>query len=143
MLESLGNIRTEIENIQKNIDLRKKEIQTETLKIHIAQQDIYKIQDVLYQAQQRELHISQIERLASIQFSRLRNQTTISLNKEDYQELEKWISRAKSNDGLIAIIKALEGLAFYSPSQVRNIHALTQKIIIEGPFKRKNKTTKD
>ena len=135
MLESLTNIKENIENLKKEIDLKQKTIQIETLRILTAKQEIQRLQDSIYQAQQRELHLFQIHRLASVQFPRLRNQTDVGLTVEDKQEIEKWISRTKSNEGLIAIVKALEELAKFSPSQVKNIFALTQKIIIEGPWK--------
>jgi hypothetical protein len=135
MLESLKNTKENIESFKKELDFKQKEIQTETLRILTAKQEIQKLQDSIYQAQQKELHLSQIIRLASIQFPRLRNQTDVGLTIEDKQEIEKWISRTKSNDGLIAIVKALEELVKFSPSQVKNIYALTQKIIIEGPWK--------
>ena len=135
MLESLKVIKENIDNLRKEIDLKQKTIQIETLRILTAKQEIQRLQDSIYQAQQKELHLSQIIRLANAQFPRLRNQTDVGLTTEDKQEIEKWISRTKSNDGLISIVKALEELAKFSPSQVKNIFALTQKIIIEGPWK--------
>jgi hypothetical protein len=78
---------------------------------------------------------------AAFQFSRLRGGPNAGfspegfLTAEDRQELEKWLGRVKTPEGYRDIFIALRELAKYSPGKVKNVYALTQKIIIEGPFK--------
>jgi hypothetical protein len=61
------------------------------------------------------------------------------LSAEDIAEVEKWISRAKSTDGLKDIKEALEEMNKYYPGEVSNIYAVIQKIIIGGANKSKRK----
>lgn len=89
----------------------------------------------LYQVRTRELHIAEIYRLAAHHFSRLRRQTGESLMVQDIAELEKWIGRARSNDGLKNIVDALAELKKYRPIDItKNVYALVQKMIIEGVY---------
>jgi len=125
MLESLSNVRSEIVSLRQEKELKEKLLLD-------TQQRITEIQNILYQKQQTELHLSEIYRQASIQFPRLNCRPGSELTKEDLGEIEKWINRAKTCDGLIAIAKALESLTKYKPNQVKNVYAITQKIIIEG-----------
>jgi hypothetical protein len=72
--------------------------------------------------------------VARLQFSRLRNTPSAPLTEEDIAELDKWISRAKDLDGYEHILNALMALGKYNPGSIRkNLYALVQKIIIEGP----------
>jgi hypothetical protein len=88
--------------------------------------------NILYASQERVLHIQEILRLAELHFTRLRKQT--ELTQADYDELEKWIRRAKSSDGLKSIVLALQEIAKYRSYDIKlNLYALVQKIIIEGP----------
>jgi len=81
-------------------------------------------------------HIKEIFRIAKIQFSRLYRRPIDVLTSEDILELNKWINRVKSEDGLRDILDALNELSKYSPGQIRSsVYALTQKIIIGGAFK--------
>jgi hypothetical protein len=87
---------------------------------------------LLYNAQERELHLREILRLAALHFPRLRKQK--DLISADYDELEKWIRRAKSNEGLKSIVLALQEISKYQSYDIKsNLYALVQKIIIEGP----------
>jgi hypothetical protein len=80
-------------------------------------------------------HIKAIHRLAQYQFSRLRNTPGAGLTVADGLELNKWINRAKSEDGLMQIKCAFEELDKYCPSEIKtNLYALVQKIIIGGAF---------
>jgi hypothetical protein len=82
-------------------------------------------------------HVKEIFRLAKTQFSRLRALPEQTLTDADVKELDKWIGRVKSTDGLLDIQKALLELDKYSPSDIKlNLYALVQKIIIEGPYKK-------
>lgn len=88
----------------------------------------------LYQAQLKEIHIKEIYRLAELHFNRLLRRSNKSLTVDDILELEKWIGRTKTIEGLRVIVTALEGLKKYQPSEIRsNLYGLVQKIIIEGP----------
>lgn len=85
-------------------------------------------------------YILEIFRIAKIQFPRLRKSTNETLTSEESQELDKWIGRVKSEQGLKDILDALKELEKYQPHQVRqNIFALCQKIIIGGAFKKRLK----
>jgi hypothetical protein len=82
-------------------------------------------------------HIREIFRLAKIQFSRLRHSPQPILTTTDIKELDKWVGRAKSEDGLKDIRNAIAELSKYSPSEIKsNLYALVQKIIIEGPYEK-------
>lgn len=130
MLESLSTVKSEIYSLKQEKDLKEK--------LLIATQErLTNIQNILYQKQQTELHLSEIYRQATIQFPRLNGRPGSELTKEDLGEIEKWISRAKTCEGLIAIVKAIEEMAKYKPNQIKNIYAVVQKIIIEGPRSRK------
>lgn len=89
----------------------------------------------LYECVLRETHIQEIYRLARLHFPRLhREDYPGDITTDDVAELEKWIGRAKSNDGLRRISDALAELQRFKPSDIRrNLYALVQKIIIEGP----------
>jgi len=83
-------------------------------------------------------HIKEIYRLAKYQFARLQNRPNPELNDMDVQELDKWISRAKTEDGLITIKKSISELDKYAPSEIKSsVYALVQKIIIDGPYGQK------
>jgi len=86
--------------------------------------------------------IEEIYRLAKFQFSRLQGRNAklaellpfqdTALTPDDVVELEKWIGRVKTLEGYQDIIDALKELSKYKPGSVKNVYALTQKIIIEG-----------
>jgi hypothetical protein len=91
----------------------------------------------LYKLQLEILHISEIYRLAEIHFPRLRSQPKGTLMEKDIIEIDKWISRVKSEEGLKNIVAALRVLSKYHPHDIRsNLYGLVQKIIVEGPFKK-------
>lgn len=94
----------------------------------------------LYNVSVKELHIQEIYRLAKIQFSRIRKETEPKLTVADVFELEKLIKRTKDLDGLKRIVDSIRELQKFMPSEVRNLYALLQKIIIEGPFGETKKT---
>jgi len=80
-------------------------------------------------------HIKEIYRLAKYQFSRLRNSPEMELSSFDIAELDKWIGRVDSEEGLMNIRQALAELDKYAPSEIKtNLYALVQKIIIGGAF---------
>jgi chaperonin cofactor prefoldin len=81
-------------------------------------------------------HINEILHLAKIHFSRLRKSPVETLTPEDMAELNKWIGRAKSDQGLKDIVDALNELEKYEAHQVKNLFALCQKIIIGGAYKK-------
>jgi chromosome segregation ATPase len=90
------------------------------------------IKSQLYQANEQKLHLAEIVRLAAHHFPRLRNQK--ELTDADYAELEKWVRRAKSVDGLKSIVAALQEIGKYERYDIKsNLYGLVQKIIIEGP----------
>jgi len=106
-----------------------------------AQKQITQLQELvdsaqakLYPLKESRVHLAEILRLASLHFPRLRNQK--ELTSADYIELEKWVRRAKTMDGLKSIVVALKELGKYYPHDIKsNLYALVQKIIIEGPKK--------
>jgi hypothetical protein len=88
-----------------------------------------------FEISMREQYIREIYQNAQTQFSRLRRELNNDLKEADIVELEKWIGRAKGDQGLINIIKALKALKKYQPHDIHsNLYALVQKIIIEGPY---------
>ena len=102
----------------------------------------------LHRAKLRELYLTEINRLATQHFIRLRKTTPTTvvdpcLTGDDYRELEKWIARAKSTEGLKNIVDALVELNKYYPKDIKsNLYALVQRIIIEGPFGTGQKASK-
>ena len=96
------------------------------------------LQEKLYQVKQKQLHVEEIMRLAGVQFARLREKPGSGLLPEDLEELEKWMGRARTLDGFRDIVAALRELYKYTPSGIKsNLYALVQKIIIEGPYRKK------
>jgi len=96
------------------------------------------LEEHLYELRISELHIAEIYRLAQIHLPRLRRVTELS--DADRTELEKWITRVKDNDGRVDIVVALRELEKYQPKDItRNLYALVQKIIIEGPINTKKR----
>lgn len=99
-----------------------------------------KIHRSLYEKNISYNHITEILRLAKVQFSRLRKLPVEALTQGDIEELSKWIGRAKSDEGLKDIVDALNELEKYEPSQIeKNLYALCQKIIIGGAYKKNKK----
>lgn len=89
-----------------------------------------------YELQLNLSHIKEIFRLAKSQFSRLRALPDPKLSDADVKELDKWIGRVKSEDGLLGIRDAIRELDKYNPADIKtNLYALVQKIILEGPYK--------
>jgi len=94
----------------------------------------------MFEVSLRELHISEIYRLAKLHFPRLHRSNVPDLDLKDILELDKWIGRARSADGLKAIVDALQEMDKYQPIDIRgNLYALVQRIIIGGPFHGKKK----
>jgi hypothetical protein len=92
----------------------------------------------LYQKGVTLFHVHEILRVANIQFSRLRGKEGLTI--DDLSELNKWIGRVKSEDGLKDIIGALNELQKYQPASIKtNLYALVQKIIIGGAYKQGRK----
>jgi len=93
------------------------------------------IQTNLYEEEIRQLHISEAFRLARIHFPRLNGHKNRGLSLTDEAELEKWIKRAGTIDGLRDIVDAIRELQKYYPSDVKiNLYALVQKIISGGAY---------
>lgn len=123
---------------RKNLEERKGSLlrNLEAMKVELKE-----IEAELYEIRTRELHIAEIYRLAAFHLPRLRRQTGEGLILQDVAELEKWISRAHSNDGLKNIVEALTELQKYQPIEItKSVYALVQKIIIEGAYKEKRTT---
>jgi len=124
-----------MEIISHQIDNFKRMEQGYLKQIDSIQIELSIIQEKLYALQQKLLHIQEIYRIASLQFPRLRREPRGTLTEADKTELEKWIGRAKSSDGLVSIVSALEELQKYFPEDIRsNLYALVQKIIIGGSY---------
>jgi len=134
MLQSLTTIQKEIQDIGSMIEATKQKIQNKKIVLISLNNQLNKILEKQYGLKEKELHISEILRLASFHIPRLRNDET-ELTEKDYAELDKWIRRAKTIDGLKNIVRALTEISKYYPKDIRtNLYALIQKIIIEGPL---------
>jgi|GEM_PF-6399822 len=121
--------------LREELALRKAKTENEILAL---KQELKEYEQKLYDVSIRELHLKEIYRQAAIQFSRLRKLPEAQLTKEDVAELEKWIGRAKSIDGIRDVVDALKELQKYSPVEIRsNLYALVQRIIIGGAYHRK------
>ena len=128
-LKSLIELNDEIVLLEKEKTVNEKRV------IELAD-IVNNLKDRLYAAQEKKLHLCEIVRLAAQHFPRLRNQR--DLTDADYAELDKWIRRVKSNDGLKSIVLALQELSKYKSYDIKsNLYGLVQKIIIEGPNKMK------
>ena len=105
------------------------------LTIETAKMELENLQKRVFDVSLNELHISEIYRLAKFHFPRLRREKIHELSPEDALELDKWIHRAHSSEGLKSIVDALKELEKYQPIDIRgNVYALVQRIIIEGPY---------
>jgi len=97
----------------------------------------------LYDVSLRELHLREIYRRAKIEIPRLRKfrkELPGHLTEADVAELEKWIAREKTTEGLARIADAMEELRKYRSYDIRtNLYALIQRIIIEGAYKGRKK----
>jgi len=103
--------------------------------IAITHKIVEEIDQDLFSAKIRSLYINEIYRQAAYHFPRLRREPDKGLLELDIVELEKWISRAKNDESLKDILGALIELRKYRPIDiVKNVYALVQKIIIEGPY---------
>ena len=105
--------------------------------IAIMEKELDECNSELYSLKLKEIHIAEIERLATIQFSRFRKEP--GLTDADIKELEKWIGRCKNIDSYKDIIDAVKELKKYKKGQIKNLYALVQKIIIEGAYRGKRK----
>lgn len=86
----------------------------------------------------RSVRIREIFRIAAAQLPRLRGDASGKLNDRDTAELDKLIGRAKTDEALLAITNGINELQKYKyPADIRNLYGLLQKIIIEGPRKKK------
>lgn len=137
-MDNIKKIQDEFKILQEemdsiNITLQNLEVQKASLLTRKQQidQSLYKKSIII-------CHIQEILRLAKIHFLRLNHQKALTL--EDIAELNKWVGRAKSEDGLKDIVEALSELEKYSPSDIKtNLYALVQKIIIGGAYKGRKK----
>jgi hypothetical protein len=110
------------------------------LVLEAAKVELEENQKKIFDTSVRELYISEIYRLAKVHLPRLRREKIHELRPEDILELDKWINRARSSDGLKSIVDALLELDKYQPIDIRgNLYALIQRIIIGGPFHGKKK----
>lgn len=138
ILPSLKKIQDEIIILNKQKEMDENSILTLSKTLHDLKSTLLDRGKILYNLHIRETHILEIFRLASIHFPRLQEQSELS--PKDIQELEKWINKAKDNDGLICIIEAMEELRKYYPRDIKsNLYGLVQKIIMEGAYKKKKK----
>jgi len=134
-MKRLKEMEKNILELKKNKDEAEKEIKFKKTILNT-------IEEQLYNEELRFLHVSRIYRLASLQFPRLRGENSNDLSSEDVKELDKWINRAKSNDGLQNIVDALTELGKYYPKDIKsNVYGLVQKIIIEGAYKVKKEAS--
>lgn len=125
----LPDVKLRISELEKN----QKDLQetSKTLKKQISV-----IEDELYTQKLCELHIEEINRLAELHMPRLQRRKDLSPN--DILELDKWLGRAKTVDGLIAIRDALAEMTKYTPDNIKsNLYGLIQQIINGGAYSKK------
>lgn len=142
---SLKNLEKVTRTLQKNaekelelsklIEEKKADLKRIIEDIKSAKIDLKDIQDQQYTLQEKELHIKEILRVAKIYFPQLRKESEGHITDADIAELDKWIGRTESMEGLKAIITAITSVGSkYKPENIRtNLYALIQKVIIEGP----------
>jgi hypothetical protein len=134
-MKSLIELGKEIKEREDCLEKIKQVFQTLHLKKLSLISDQESVERELYQKRIHLTHIKEIYRLAKIQFSRFRGLPEPTLTEADVRELDKWVGRAKSADGLVDIINALMELNKYQPSEIKsNLYALVQKIIIGGAY---------
>lgn len=125
----LPDVKLRISELEKN----QKDLQ-ETSKT--LRKQISVIEDELYTQKLCELHIEEINRLAELHMPRLQRRKDLSPN--DILELDKWLGRAKTVDGLIAIRDALAEMTKYTPDNIKsNLYGLIQQIINGGAYSKK------
>jgi uncharacterized protein YpbB len=124
---------------QKKLALEER-IKTLNLTIETSKIELEECTAKKYDVFLRELHISEIYRLAKLHFPRLRREKIQELDLKDTLELDKWIDRAKSSESLKAIVDAIQELEKYQPIDIRgNLYALVQRIISGGAYHGKKK----
>ena len=126
MLDQISEIKKTVNDLQKQENQIEQDIRAKNGELH-------EIHEKLFRARVIHLYLLEIFRLASFHFPRLRKQPNGELTPEDLQELDKWVGRVKSTDGLKSIVDALKEIAKYQAPQIKNVYALVQNIIIEGP----------
>lgn len=125
-----------LNELKYTIEKKKKEKETAEKKIEFEKTLLSTINTTLYELELEHLHITRIYDLASHHFPRLRGGQPNDLTENDHKELEKWIGRAKSIDGLQDIVNALAELSKYFQKDIKsNLYGLVQKIIIEGAYR--------
>ena len=127
-------MKTSADDLRERITTLEQEKADHGKEIGVRQTRVSEIDKTLYELKVRELHVQEIYRLAKIHLPRLQKHEDGELTDADIRELEKWIGRAKTEEGLINIRNALaEMVKYYSKEVRKNVYALIQKIIIEGP----------
>jgi chromosome segregation ATPase len=135
-MNSLLKAQEESDVLKKDIESLQAEADDIETRLKVIRGNLGTLEKDLYDKNLRMLHIKEIYRMAKHQFSRLRNESEPHLTEEDVQELEKWVGRAKSDQGLVNIREALIELNKYLSRDIKlNLYALVQKIIIEGAYK--------
>jgi len=134
-MKSLIELGEEIDVGEKSLYRVKENLQTLHLKKIQLISEQEAIERDLYQKKIYLTHIKEIYRLAKIQFSRIRGLPEPTLTEADVRELNKWINRARAEDGLLDIANALRELDKYRGVDIKtNLYALVQKIIIGGAY---------
>jgi chromosome segregation ATPase len=137
-MNSLLKLQEEAGVLKKDLDNVQEETKDLDIRLKVARSHVETLERDLYEKNIRILHIKEIYRTAKQQFSRLRNETEPVLSEADMAELEKWVGRAKSHQGLIDILEAIQELNKYYPHDIKsNLYALVQRIIIGGAYKRR------
>jgi Skp family chaperone for outer membrane proteins len=139
-MKSLIELDKEIASDAQEIQKLNKGIAELTVKLNTSRALLDKAERDLAQKKISLCHIQEIFRSAQYQFSRLRRSSESSLTTTDVQEIDKWVNRATSDDGLISIKNALTELNKYKPSEIKsNLYALIQRIIIGGAYHQRKK----
>ena len=144
-MNSLSQSLEELDVLKKESSLLQVEMNNLTYSMNLKRSRMETVEKALYEKNIRLIQLKEIYRLAKLQFSRLRNSGSFAYSEEltdaDVEELEKWIGRARSEQGLVDILEAIQELGKYRARDIKtNLYALVQKIIIGGAWKRQQKS---
>ena len=137
-MKTLLELRHEMEEDEHAIEVIKSGIQATKSQLDDGMRQLEERERALSTKAIYMCHIKEIYRLAKYQFARLQNRPNQDLNDTDVLELNKWLARAKNEEGLNTIKKSIAELDKYAPSEIKSsVYALVQKIIIDGPYGQK------
>jgi len=124
----IGILRDDVIKAETDARVLRENLLEYELHINETEKSIYKLSQI-------ELHLHEIYRLADLHFPRLQGNKEGSLTDKDIEELEKWVGRVETPEGLKSIVEALEELNKYYPKDIKtNLYGLVQTIIMRGAY---------